>query len=180
LVTRVAADSSLAEVTQGAYKLAVQLLGQREDAEDVLQDAATIAASHPSAPKFSTKQFRAWFFRVVRNKAIDRIRQRTRQKLDELDESSLHSPAGQDPDARLEQDRLGQQLRSALDELPIDRREIVLLKDYHGFAYGEIAEIMDIPIGSVMSKLHRARLALRELLKDQLPSTAAQVEEATP
>jgi len=68
-------DSVLAELTQGAFKLAMQLLQQPADAHDVLQDAAAIAISHPGAPKARSDEFRPWFFRVVRNKSIDRLRE---------------------------------------------------------------------------------------------------------
>ena len=160
----VPADIILAEVTRGAYKLAVQILKQPEDAEDVLQEAAAVAASHANAPRPENENYRSWFFKVVRNKAIDRLRQINRQKLEALDESTLQSAMQQEPAARLEQHRLEQRVKIALDCLPVTQREIVLLRDYHGFAYGEIAEILNIPTGSVMSRLHRSRLALRELL----------------
>ena len=157
-------DSVLTEMTQGAFKLAMQLLQQPADAHDVLQDAAAIAISHPGAPKARSDEFRPWFFRVVRNKSIDRLRELKRKSHEELDEGSVPAREQQGPEAVLQQSQLQQQVQLALANLSIEQREIIWLKDFHGFAYGDIAKILGIPKGTVMSRLHRARMALREQL----------------
>jgi RNA polymerase sigma-70 factor (ECF subfamily) len=157
-------DSVLAESTQGAFKLAMQLLQQPADAHDVLQDAAAIAISHPSAPQARSDEFRPWFYKVVRNKSIDRLRELKRKNHEELLEESVATPERHGPEATLQQSQLQQQVQLALAKLSLEQREIILLKDFHGFAYGDISEILDIPKGTVMSRLHRARMALREFL----------------
>jgi RNA polymerase sigma-70 factor (ECF subfamily) len=157
-------DSILTDLTQGAFKLAMQLMQQPADAHDVLQEAAVVAVSHPGAPRARSEEFRPWFFRVVRNKAIDRLREQKRKCHEELVEESVATQESHGPEATLQQSQLQQQVQLALAKLPMGQREIILLKDFHGFAYGEIANILDIPKGTVMSRLHRARLALREHL----------------
>ena len=157
-------DSVLTDLTQGAFKLAMQLLQQPADAHDVLQEAAVVAVSHPGAPKARSDEFRPWFFRVVRNKAIDRLREQKRKNHEELVEETIAAGENHGPEATLQQSQLQQQVQLALTKLSLEQREIILLKDFHGFAYGDIAVILDVPKGTVMSRLHRARLALREHL----------------
>ena len=157
-------DSVLAESTQGAFKLAMQLLQQPADAHDVLQDAAAIAISHPGAPRARSTEFKPWFYRVVRNKAIDRLRELKRKDHEELVEGAVPAQERHGPEAVLQQSQLQQQVQLALARLSMEQREIILLKDFHGFAYGDIALILDIPKGTVMSRLHRARMALRDIL----------------
>lgn len=158
-------NSVLTSLTQGAYKLAVQLLSEPADAHDVLQDAAAIAISHKRAPNPHSKEFKPWFFRVVRNKAIDRLRQLKRHNHDEFDETSFLNIHNSQPEAYRESEQLQQKVHRALNCLSIKQREIILLKDYHDCSYQDIAEILGIPKGSVMSQLHRSRLALKKLLR---------------
>jgi RNA polymerase sigma-70 factor (ECF subfamily) len=157
-------ESVLTDLTQGAFKLAMQLLQQPADAHDVLQDAAAIAISHPGAPRARSNEFKPWFYKVVRNKAIDRLRELKRKNHESLDEQSVTTLERHGPEAVLQQSQLQQQVQLALTKLSREQREIILLKDFHGFAYGDIAQILDIPKGTVMSRLHRARMALREQL----------------
>jgi len=157
-------DSVFTDLAQGAFKLAMQLLHQPADAHDVLQDAAAIAISHPGAPNARSDEFKPWFYRVVRNKAIDRLRELKRKNHGQLDEQSVTTRERHGPEAVLQQSQLQQQVQLALTKLSREQREIILLKDFHGFAYGDIAQILEIPKGTVMSRLHRARMALREQL----------------
>ena len=160
---------TLVQVTQGAFKLALQILGQTADAQDVLQDAAAIAIVHHSAPNSSSTDFKPWFYRVVRNKSIDKLREQKRHQCEEFDDQvdlELDTKVAADPEHALQTTQLNLQVKSALALLPEQQREIVLLKDYHQMSYLEIAEVLNIPKGTVMSSLHRARLALRALLAE--------------
>jgi RNA polymerase sigma-70 factor (ECF subfamily) len=162
-------QDALAKVTQGAFKLASQILGQTTDAEDVLQDAVSIAIVHRSAPKPSSADFKPWFYRVVRNKSIDKLREQKRHQSEQFDDQvalDLDTNIAADPEQALQTTQLNLQVKSALTLLPDQQREIVLLKDYHQLSYLEIAEVLDIPKGTVMSSLHRARLALKTLLTE--------------
>jgi RNA polymerase sigma-70 factor (ECF subfamily) len=160
-------QQTLAQVAQGAFKFALQMLNQAADAEDVLQDAVSVAISHKEAPSTNSHDFKPWFYKVVRNKSIDRLREKNRkqgEQWDETDTSELQ--VYPNPEQVLQTEQLNQQLQRALQALPANQREIVLLKDYHQLSYLDIAELLDIPKGTVMSSLHRARLALQMLLTD--------------
>ena len=154
---------NLADSLQGAFKLAVQLLGHKADAEDVFQDAITLSLQHASAPTSNSNEFAPWFYKVVRNKAIDRLRQIKRQTAEEFDEQQVTENITQSAD--LEQHYLleeyQQVIQQALANLSLEHREIILLRDYHQWSYADITHILDIPAGTVMSHLHRARLALK-------------------
>lgn len=161
-------SQELIDYSRKALIFAVQLLGNQSDAEDVVQASVEKALAHPKAPKGGI-DLQKWLYRVVRNAAIDRIRQLSRE--DELDTEQQSSPEqspGQSPERNLEQLQIKTRLMTALNALPLMQRELIVLRDYHGNSYEDIAEILAIPAGTVMSRLHRARMALRELLKNEL------------
>ncbi len=161
-------SQELIDYSRKALIFAVQLLGSQSDAEDVVQASVEKALAHPKAPKGGI-DLQKWLYRVVRNAAIDRIRQLSRE--DELDTERQSSPeqsSGQSPERQLEQLQIKTRLMTALNTLPLMQRELIVLRDYHGNSYEDIAEILAIPAGTVMSRLHRARMALRELLKNEL------------
>jgi RNA polymerase sigma-70 factor (ECF subfamily) len=161
-------SQELIDYSRKALIFAVQLLGSQSDAEDVVQASVEKALAHPKAPKGGI-DLQKWLYRVVRNAAIDRIRQLSRE--DELDTEQQSSPeqsSGQSPERHLEQLQVKTRLMTALNTLPLMQRELIVLRDYHGNSYEDIAEILAIPAGTVMSRLHRARMALRELLKNEL------------
>lgn len=173
-----AIKNHFADTIKEAFKLAAKIVGQSADAHDVIQDAATIALSHANAPEQTSDDFKLWFYRVVRNKAIDKVRANNRQqrrsapvptdryKNADGDSNSasienLGSCESTNPDIQLQAIELQTHIKDALASVSVAHREIVLLKDYHGFSYDEISVILDIAKGSVMSRLHRSRLALR-------------------
>lgn len=157
-------SQELVDYSRKALIFAVQLLGNQSEAEDVVQASVVKALAHPKAPKGGV-DLQKWLYRVVRNAAIDRIRQMSRE--DELDTEQQGS-SGYSPEKQLEQQQIKSRLMSALNALPVMQRELIVLRDYHGNSYEDIAEILAIPAGTVMSRLHRARMALRELLKHEL------------
>lgn len=161
-------------MVKDAFKLAAKIVNNAPDAHDVIQDAAAIAISHSSAPKFGDKAFKPWFFKVVRNKAIDKIRRSQRElnrhdsaASDSIEENVSTHKTMQDPELQLLVRQEQNRLNMALASISIEHREIVLLKDYHDFSYLQIAEILGIAKGSVMSRLHRARMALKNELLNQ-------------
>lgn len=176
-----AIKNHFADTIKEAFKLAAKIVGQPADAHDVIQDAAAIALSHANAPAQTSDDFKLWFYRVVRNKAIDKVRADARQqkrsapevthKYENADAESnsagienLGSCESTSPHSQLQAVELQTHIKDALAKVTVAHREIVLLKDYHGFSYDEISVILDIAKGSVMSRLHRARLALRAQL----------------
>ncbi len=154
------------QMSKSAYNLAQQILKHQDDAADVLQDAVHVALSHDAVPDHQGNDFKPWFFRVVRNKAIDRFRQRKVHAGDELDtvdvEMAESDTANNEPSKQLEQAQQAQALRAAIETLSFEHREIILLRDFHGMSYDDIAKVIGVAKGSVMSRLHRARLALKK------------------
>jgi len=159
-------NNELVNITQGAFKFAVQLVQQPADAYDILQDAATIAISNPNAPKPDSDTFKPWFYRVVRNKAIDRFRQLNRYQYDEFNDETESASNDFNPEFLHHNEQLQRDIKNALASISAEHRDVILLKDSHGFSYKEISQILDIPEGSVMSKLHRARQNLKVKLSE--------------
>ena len=145
-----------------AYNLAYWIVGQNADAEDVVQEAYLKALKGFNG--FRGTNARGWLLSIVRNAAYSWIREHsTHSNLVQFDEE-LHTPAW---DERLSpshlQDRINQ-LHAALTLLPAEFREVLLLRDIEGWSYKELASILNIPAGTVMSRLSRARQRLRQEL----------------
>jgi RNA polymerase sigma-70 factor (ECF subfamily) len=139
------------------------------DAEDVVQEAAVRAFRFFQG--FRGENSRAWFLSIVRNTAFTALK---RNRMDEetvVFDEELHG--GQMPplDAGIELDRAQDQqtVRAAIEQLPAEFREAIILRELDGMSYKEIANIADIPIGTVMSRLARARHQLQLLLRKNYP-----------
>lgn len=143
-----------------AFALAYQYLRNREDAMDIVQDAFIKAFQNLSKFKFN-KKFGPWLLTIVRNLSIDFLRRRKRVSSDALPDA-LPDPSSR---ASAEVKVLQGEVWSALSRLKPAQREIIFLKDYQGHRYLEIAEILEIPLGTVMSRLHHARKNLIEALR---------------
>ena len=163
-----------------AYSLALRFLRTREAAEDVTQEA--FVRAWRAIDTFRGDRFRSWLLRIVANAARDELRRRKRRpqrSLDETwDDSDMASidpvEPGLGPQERAEQTELRGVLERALAELPEEWRMVVLLSDVHGLSYEEIADAVDAPLGTVKSRLSRARGRLRQLLIEsgELPGLA--------
>ncbi len=147
-------------------RLAVGMLGSVDEARDALQDA--FIKAWESLHRFDVaRPFGPWFFQILRNQCRDVIRSRqSRESREVRDEQIQIHPAGSSSDpARLhERSEASRILWGALKALGDDHREILVLKELQGFRYSEIAEILEIPEGTVASRLYHARDALREAL----------------
>ncbi len=142
----------------GAHALAIQIMGNSADAADAVQDALTTVLEKPDAYQAAKGPLKPWFMRMVRNRCIDLLRRR-RPSSAEV-ELLVDPAAGPEKEADLaDRDRA---LKQALASLDPDQRQIVVLRDYMDLSYGEIADVLDIAPGTVMSRLHRARGALGE------------------
>jgi len=148
----------LVQLGNGAHALATQMLGNADDATDAVHDAFVKALKQPDAYKAGTGPFAPWFLRVVRNHCIDLIRRR-RPADDNIAELSEPGPG---PEGLLEIAQRDQALQKAMSALKREQREIIVLRDYMDLGYAEIADVLDIAAGTVMSRLHRARMALKE------------------
>ena len=150
----------LVQLGNGAHALATQMLGNAEDATDAVHDVFVRLLRKPDAYDVSKGPLKPWFLRVLRNHCIDLIRQRRpgHSAVEEL------SDPGPGPQAALEIAQRDQGLQLALAKLSAGQRQIIVLRDYMDLSYAEIATALEIAPGTVMSRLHRARLALREEL----------------
>ena len=159
------AREELARRVRGpAYVLALQLVGNREDALDVAQDALLRLFAHlgrvvPDRP------VRPWLFAIVRNRAHDLWRSRAARPSESLDarpDLTAHLAARSgDPEQETARRERARHVWSAVGELSRSHREILVLRDFHDLTYAEIAGVLDVPVGTVMSRLHAARSALR-------------------
>lgn len=152
----------LAHLGGGAHALAIQILGNADDAADAVHDALATALSKPDSYDADKGPLKPWFMRVVRNRCLDMLR---RQRSGTVPVDDLVEPSA-GPEQALEAAQRGQRIQNALARLPAERREIVVLRDYLDLSYAEIAAVLGIAQGTVMSRLHRARLALKEALEE--------------
>lgn len=149
-------------------RVALGLMGNADDARDALQEAFVKAWG--ALGRFDLERaFGPWFFQILRNHCRDLLRSRqARFRLEERDEG-LELRAS-DPEAGPERIRERQAARellwSALERVGEDHREVLVLKELQGFRYGEIASILDIPEGTVASRLYHARRALKGALEE--------------
>lgn len=151
-----------------AYVLALQLVGNRDDALDIAQDALLRLFQHLGrvAPD---RPVRPWLFAIVRNRARDLWRSRAARPSESLDArpdlaAQLAGPAG-DPEQQTARRQHARRVWTAIGALSTAHREILVLRDFHDLSYAEIAEVLGIPAGTVMSRLHAARAALRAALE---------------
>jgi RNA polymerase sigma-70 factor (ECF subfamily) len=154
-----------------AYVLALQLLGNRDDALDVAQEAmlrffASLGRITPGRP------VRPWLLTIVRNQARDFWRRQRVRRTESIDASAdgllaQIADAGPDPEESARHAELRRRVWRAMAGLSADHREIVVLRDFHGLSYDELAAALEIRPGTVMSRLHAARQRLRTLLAEE-------------
>jgi RNA polymerase sigma-70 factor, ECF subfamily len=155
-----------------ARRLARWLMRNEHDAEDCVQDAALRALRYFGT--FTGGSGRAWFLRIVRNSCRGCQGSRLPLTADPFDEQ-LHGVASPstDPELLLKQTDTAAFVERALQRLPARFQQILMLREWEGFSYQELSGALDIPIGTVMSSLSRARQALRAALDDQLKQAGA-------
>jgi len=156
-----------------AYRLARWLTRNEHDAEDVVQEASLRALRYFQT--FAGGNGRAWFLRIVRNTCWGWHAHSVHAPTDLFDEER-HSSArpASDPETLLLQTDDVTFIRRAMSSLPGRFRELLVLRELEGLSYRELADVMGIPIGTVMSSLSRARQAFRGVLDNQLKQSAVQ------
>ncbi len=150
------------------FRTARSLTGNAFDAEDLVQD--TLVRAFRAIDRFDGRYPRAWLLTIMRNANINRARKKKPDLLDDPDQTFERTAAFADPDTpeSLVLDPLfDAAVDDAFDALSPDFRQIVELVDLDGLAYAEAAELLDIPVGTVMSRLHRARKRIREQITEQ-------------
>ncbi len=154
-----------------AERLAQQILHTEEAAADAVQEA--MIKAHRAMERFQEGNFRSWFLRIVTNTCYDHLRRQKRRaaaSLDELTEQhgidylATEEYIAEDPEHIVLQNEGMRLLLAAIDELPSYHRSVVLLVDVQGYDYAEAAELLELPLGTVKSRLSRARAALRDQL----------------
>jgi len=161
-----------------AYNLARWLTRNTQDAEDVVQEAYLRAFRFFGG--FHGGDARTWLLKIVRNTCYTLHKNRGRQTAAPFDEQ-VHTDIAesQNPETLLRRKAAGQSLNRALEELPTAFREVLVLLEVEGLSYKEIAEVLAIPIGTVMSRLARARHRLRESLSRDLSNENAREGKST-
>jgi RNA polymerase sigma-70 factor (ECF subfamily) len=149
---------------KGAVNVVYRMCGDANLAEDAAQEAFIRAWQH--LPSYRPRSpFRNWVYRIATNAALDLLR-RERETVD-VDTLSLAS-SDKGPEAMVERGERGKRVQQALLALPPASRAVLVLREYEGLSYREIADTLDIPIGTVMSRLNYARHRLRESLAPYL------------
>lgn len=167
------------------YNFAFRLTMDEDDANDLVQDTYLKAFRFISSFERGTNA-KAWLFRILKNSFINDYRKKTKepskvdyQEVEGFYDSEEAAGTDQTTDLRVEmvQDMLGDEITVALNSLPVDFRTVIILCDVEGFTYEEMAKILDIPIGTVRSRLHRARQLLKEKLKSYAASLGYDTED---
>lgn len=170
-----------------AYSVAYRITGETSAAADATQNAFITAFR--KLHQFRGDRFKPWLMRIVTNACYDelrRVKRRATDSLDDLYETSdaadTLTPAPDTPETLAQQAELNAAIQDCISALPEDQRVIVILSDVEEYAYGEIAEITALPLGTVKSRLSRARGRLRDCLRgitELLPAEFRLVDEET-
>lgn len=152
------------------YNIAYRLTGNHEDASDVAQEAF-IRAYSSLADFRGDSSFATWLYRIVNNACLDELRKRKRQRLTYIDQTvsvddgeisrQIADTAG-GPEEALERVEIQRAVQESIDQLDYEYRIVLVMRDIQGYSYNEIAETLGLNLGTVKSRLNRARNALKE------------------
>jgi RNA polymerase sigma-70 factor (ECF subfamily) len=176
---RLGDDTAFSALVQQYYtaaiRIAQQILYTEEAAADAVQEA--MIKAHRAMHRFQDGNFRSWLLRIVTNTCYDMLRRQKRRNalsLDEITEESngelslpmdgQYPSEGCDPEMLASSNEGMHQMMGLIEDLPAWHRHVILLVDVHGYDYGEAAEMLNVPLGTVKSRLSRARATLRDRL----------------
>ena len=160
------------------YRLAYRLTGNKFDAEDLTQE--TFVRVFRSLHSFQPGTFEGWLHRITTNLFLDQARRKQRVRMDAMGEDQERYPSTDQlatPERAFEHAHLDHDVQRALDALPPEYRAAVVLCDIEGLSYEEIAVTLGIKLGTVRSRIHRARARLRESLGHRAPGAPGTVPE---
>jgi RNA polymerase sigma-70 factor, ECF subfamily len=160
-----ALDELYARYGPAVLNFLVARLNSREVAEEVLQDVM-LAVWHNAAGFRGDSKVLTWLLTIARNRAINTYRKRKPDVVEFNDELDLHGDETGPLERVVKQDRY-EAVKAALDTLPSDHREVLILVFYHQLTGNEIAEVLGTPVGTVKSRLHRAKESLRRVLTSE-------------
>jgi RNA polymerase sigma-70 factor (ECF subfamily) len=167
-------DTLVRRTYRQAYNIAYRMAGNHADAEDLTQEA--FLRAYRFFDRYNRQMpFENWLYRIISNVFIDEIRKRPKARMQSLDQPVSHADSdselrleipdfAHDPESLLILEQLDEPLQRALNTLPADFRQTVILADVEGLSYEEIAETMGCSLGTVRSRLHRGRKLLRTKL----------------
>jgi len=155
------------------FNAAVRILGDEDMAQDAAQEA--FISAFQNVKSFRGGSFKAWIMRVVTNACLDELRRQKRRPTtplepensdgEEIDSPKWMADPGMTPAQRAEADELEHAIQHCLNALPTEFRTAVVLADVQGMDYAEVAETIRVPLGTIKSRIARARLRLRECLR---------------
>lgn len=149
------------------YTVAYRLTGQHDDAQDLVQEV--LLRVQRGLTTYVPGSLEGWLSRITTNAFLDDVRRRQRRPVDALpDDAERVLPGGLSADDALAAAGLPDHIQAALTGLPADYRAAVVLCDVVGFSYQEIADVIEVPVGTVRSRIHRGRSLLRDELKEVL------------
>jgi RNA polymerase sigma-70 factor (ECF subfamily) len=154
-----------------AFSVAYRVMGESEAAADATQEA--FISAFKKLDQFRGDQFKAWLMRIVTNACYDELRRRQRRPAASLDTLQDEAPQAElalldddeTPEQRLQRAELNRAIQDCLTDLPVDQRMVAVLADVEGYAYQEIADMTSSSLGTVKSRLSRARTRLRDCLQ---------------
>ncbi|HXQ33736.1 MAG TPA: sigma-70 family RNA polymerase sigma factor [Anaerolineales bacterium] len=166
----------------GVYNTALRILGDEDQAADAAQEA--FISAFKSISSFRGGSFKAWLMRTVTNACYDELRRQKRRPTtplepdtddgDDMDSPRWLADPGMTPDQKAEADELEHAIQHCLNNLPLEFKTVVVMADIQGMDYTEVATSVRVPLGTIKSRLARARLRLRECLQgfeELLPAT---------
>lgn len=158
-----------------AFNIAIRYLKNEEDAMDALQESFIKIFRHLNSFKEDSR-FDTWVYRIVVNTCNDMLRKNSNQKItdsifktEDERETIIEIPdISGSPEEVFDKKEKTEHIKACLDKLNQEQKEIIILRDVHGFSYDEISEILECSIGTVKSRINRSRLRLREILLEQI------------
>jgi RNA polymerase sigma-70 factor (ECF subfamily) len=153
------------------YNLAYRIMGDPASAADATQDA--FISAYQSLSRFRGGSFKSYLLRIVSNRCYDELRRRKRRPATSFEDAEIDNDAnpmlidgGEGPEEQAERQEVAHVLQAGIETLPPDQRVTLVLSDVQGMNYQEIAEVMEVSLGTVKSRLARARGKLRDYLRD--------------
>ena len=164
-------DALVAKDWERFWRFAYRLTGNRDTAEDLLSE--TLIDAFVAFERYRGERFASWFFKMLANNRIDMARKANRRQAESLDTVFSETEGKDIPDLSHSPERClidplySEPVQKALDGLPLEHRVTVLLADVEGYDYAEIAQMLNIPLGTVRSRISRGREKLRQALSQE-------------
>lgn len=170
-------EQLIAKYEKNAFAMALRYLGNYDDASDVTQEALIKVYRNISKFRFESS-FTTWLYRIVINTSKDFLKKRAREKNISIEDNQLDFPVESEkgtPEKLAESEEVKSEVHKALDNINENYRLAIVLKDIQGFTYDEISNILEIPIGTVRSRISRGRGELKKELLRQNPDILSMI-----